>query len=167
MPRPRSNGFWTEEQISSFQSEARALLHRLRWSEEDLAAAISGNGHWADRKLVRLYLGRWPSQPLRQPPGWFAERVHRLLDEETTGRLAPKPPWVPRVSDTGTGRTIPAQKVLTEARQCPECVAEWQEGKRIWEDTWYFFGHPRAKFCSPQHRRAWRKRQRRNRRHAQ
>jgi hypothetical protein len=49
----------------------------------------------------------------------------------------------------------PGTVIVGSPKQCPECVAEVEEGKRHPTQTWYVFSHPQQKYCSIHHRRAW------------
>ena len=68
--------------------------------------------------------------------------------------LDPLPSWrvdpdsIPRSRHIGGG-----------PRQCPECVALYEEGELEEPDTWWWYGNTSRVYCSAAHGRAWRKRE--------
>lgn len=108
--------------------------------------------------LVRMYVGELESS--RQPSQGFIDRLSELgfnaTEYHTTSHLA---------KGVTTKEQLPhGTVVMGDPVQCPECAAEAEEGKRPWTKTWYVFPWGNQKYCCPEHRRAWYRRQRAARR---
>ncbi len=137
-------------ELHAVRQRLEALLARLGWDERDLDKAL-GYDPSRGRYTRQIRRGRHPSQRYR-------ERLAVLEAHVEAGRIAPKPAWAPALVYDPATAAVPVRRVLTEARQCAECVAECAEGRRAETDTWWWFGHPQARIC-PDHRAAWRRRQ--------
>ena len=115
-------------------------------------------GYRSNGYLVRMYLGELETD--RRPSARFLERLKAAgfspdgdgVDADTDLRPVTAAGIV-AVDDLPPGTVI-----LGHPRQCPECAAEADEGKRHPARTWYVFPHPQQRYCSPKHRRAWYKR---------
>ncbi len=139
----------TPEELLRFQVELRAFRTSLNYSPRELEEAL---GYESRGKLVRALEGCFPTP--RQPSREF---VWRLGEFKAVGPI-PKPPWAPALVYDPQAAAVPLERIKAEARRCLECAAETLEGRRPEAGSWYWFGHPRARFCSRQHRRAWRRR---------
>lgn len=110
-------------------------------------------GYNSDGLLVRTYLGELESS--RQPSQPFLDRLEKLgfsgSDYHTERHIAK--------GVSARTELPPGTHILSDPRQCPECAAEAQEGKRSWAQTWYVFPWGNQIYCCEEHRRAWYKRQ--------
>ncbi len=148
---------WTEQQVGNFRKTLRAWMVERSLDPEELEGLL---GYRSGGYLVRMYLGELETD--RPPSLAFRKRLEdvgfsgngRGLDFPAELRSVPS--GVVAAADLPSG-TI----VLGTPRQCPECVAEAEEGRRHPARTWYVFAHPNQKYCSPEHRRAWYRRRRR------
>jgi len=158
MPRPKIRP-WTDEELRRFQDRVRQLLDRLHWTQADLDVAL---GYAPQGKMTAQVLGLYGNGRHRQPSQPYVRKFERL----EAAPPAPKPPWghaVLPLRDLDRG-AVPLQRVLSSPRQCPMCLVEFRQGRRTESDTWWWFGHPRQRYCSPAHKRAWRRLQRSKRR---
>lgn len=156
---PASTGAWEPEEIRHFQALLRQAREELGYSPRLLEQEL---GYYSDGKYVRMLEGQWPSIPLRTPSRRFLQRLQGWL----LAGPEPLPPWSPLISLRCEHAAIPLRRILAAKRQCPECVAEWAEGRREERDTWWVYGHPRQRFCSKAHRRRWSRRDEAERRRA-
>jgi hypothetical protein len=150
---------WDEVTLTTFREALRLFMLEHELTPQGLEGQL---GYRSGGYLVRTYLGevRRPLPPSQR----FLERLERIgfsfspNGNEPSG--APQasvhhlPAGVVAVVELPVGTVIAGQP-----RQCPECVAEAVEGKRHPARTWYVFGHPNQRYCSPKHRRAWYRRQ--------
>ncbi len=153
---------WTDGQLKAWREALRAWMMERGYGPRELEDLL---GYNSGGYLVRMYLGELETS--RPPSARFVRRLEEVgFSPNGDGRQETFPadlrpvvaPGVVAVADLPPGTVI-----LGEPRQCPECAAEAEEGKRHPSRTWYVFPHPRQKYCSPEHRRAWRRRQRRRR----
>jgi len=110
-------------------------------------------GYNSDGLLVKMYLGELSTE--REPSDPFCEKLEGLGFD---GKVEPKSRKI-AMAAFAKREPPPGTVVLGEPRQCPECVAEAEEGKRAWTDTWYIFPWGNQKYCCEAHRRAWYRRQ--------
>jgi hypothetical protein len=156
--QPRAE--WSEQQLRAFQRKLRAWM-----AERDLDPQALGEllGYRSNGLLVRMYLG--DLETTRVPSVPFLERLEQAgFSGNGSGEEPILPVELhPVVSGVVAEASIaPGTVVLGQPRQCPECAAEAQEGKRHPARTWYVFAHPRQRYCCPKHRRAWYRRQKRS-----
>jgi hypothetical protein len=160
--QPRAE--WSEQRLRAFQDRLRAWM-----AERDLDAWALGEllGYRSNGLLVRMYLG--DLETTRVPSAPFLER---LKEAGFSGNGAGDEPIFPTelhpvVSGVVAVTSLtPGTVILGQPRQCPECLAEAEEGERHPARTWYIFAHPRQRYCSVEHRRAWYRRQRKRARDA-
>jgi hypothetical protein len=148
---------WDDNIIARFREALRAFMLERGLTPEMLEREL---GYRSKGYLVKTYLGE-VQKP--QPPSMpFLTRLTKIGFVFSPDGGAPPghvhhiPAGVVAIAELPPGTVI-----VGEARQCPECLAEAQEGKRHPDRTWYVFAHPRQKYCSARHGRAWRRRRRR------
>jgi len=143
--RPRLS----ETELGQLCQQVQELLDRVRWrdTELDRALGFDPDGRYTHKVLA----GR------RQPSQTYRARLAVLLALAARGEVQPTPPWAPVLVYQPLQGGVPLRRILAEARQCAECVAEHAEGRRAEADTWWWFGHPRARVC-PEHQAAYRRR---------
>jgi len=107
-------------------------------------------GYNSDGLLVRMYLGELESS--REPSNPFLDRLAEVGFDPDKSVTPQRKRTIYDIPSTA--------KIIAEPVQCPECVAEAEEGKRAWTETWYVFPWGNQKYCCVEHRRAWYKRQR-------
>jgi hypothetical protein len=150
---------WTDQGLAAFRQQLQAWMVDLDLDERGLEELL---GYNSQGYLVRMYLGVLPSS--RPPSARFLARLKRAGFSDN-GNLRPATfphqvysitSGVVAVADLPVGTVI-----FGTPRQCPECVAEAEEGLRPRARTYYVYAHPCQKYCSTEHRRAWHRRQRR------
>ncbi len=151
---------WDEVTLTAFREALRLFMAEQGLTPQTLEEQL---GYHSSGYLVRTYLGE-VEQPL-PPSQRFLDRLEHIgfsfspNGHNSPARLTfhPLPTGVVAVADLPPGTVI-----LGQPRQCPECAAEAEEGKRHPARTWYVFAHPNQRYCSPEHRRAWYRRQKRS-----
>jgi hypothetical protein len=148
---------WDEATLAAFREALRLWLLERGLTPQALETEL---GYRSKGYLVRTYLGE-VQRPLPPSPP-FLERLKRIGFSFSPDRRG-RPPRAVHHLPTGVAAVAelpPGTLIVGEPRQCPECAAEAGEGKRHPSRTWYVFAHPRQRYCSLQHRRAWHRRQR-------
>ena len=152
------NPTWDEAALTEFREALRLFMLERKLTPETLEGEM---GYRSSGYLVRTYLGEVqkpapPSQP-------FLNRLEQIgfsFSPNGNGKSIPSslhhlPAGVAAVAELPPGTVIVGQP-----RQCPECAAEAEEGKRHPARTWYVFAHSNQRYCSCRHRRAWYRRRR-------
>jgi hypothetical protein len=153
------NPAWDEVTLSEFREALRLFMVERELTAQMLEEEM---GYHSSGYLVRTYLGEVQSPtPPSQPFLKRLEEVGFSFSPDGNGRppstsLHHLPSGVAAVAELPPGTVIVGQP-----RQCPECAAEAEEGKRHPARTWYVFAHSNQKYCSPKHRRAWYRRNKR------
>jgi len=149
MGRPKVRR-WTAAEIDAFATRIEQLLDQLNWTPADLDLALR---YASSGKMTAQILGLYGDGHRRQPSVPYVQKFAQL-EANPPPR---KPPWTPRVlpADRKNGQFVAHDKILSPARQCPMCVVEFGQGLRREADTWWWFGHPRQRYCSPAHKKLW------------
>ena len=126
----------------------------MREEGYDAESLEDAMGYNSDGLLVRTYLGELESA--RQPSQAFIDKLSLLgFDGSRYRSSAHLAKGVIAKEELPPGTIVMGNPV-----QCPECVAEAEEGKRPWTKTWYVFSWGNQKYCCREHRSAWYRRQR-------
>ena len=152
------NPTWDEATLTEFREALRLFMLERHLTGQVLEERM---GYHSSGYLVRTYLGEVKSP--RRPSQPFLERLKQVgfsfspngNGNPTLASLHHLPAGVAAVAELPPGTVIVGQP-----RQCPECAAEAEEGKRHWARTWYVFAHSNQRYCSCRHRRAWYRRRR-------
>lgn len=151
---------WDKVTLAAFREALRLFMLERELTPRTLEELMD---YHSSGYLVRTYLGEVqrplpPSQPfLKRLEGTGFTFSPDGRDRPPQAGLHSLPAGVSAVAELPSGTVIAGQP-----RQCPECAAEAQEGKRHPARTWYVFAHPRQRYCCPKHRRAWYRRQKRS-----
>jgi len=140
---------WSEDEIRTFAEELKQFRTSLGLSPQDLEDIL---GYDSRGKYVRALEGEWG---LRQPSQRFLVR----LGEFKASNPQPKKPWIAHVAELLHADVVPLDRIDSECRQCPECLARVAEGLMDQAQTWFWPGHPRAIWCRA-HRKAGPRRRR-------
>jgi len=108
------------------------LLEALNWTPADLDIALR---YAPQGKMTAQILGLYGNGRRRQPSVPYVQKFAVLEADPPP----PKPPWAPLLLPCAGGEqgAVPVGRILAASRQCPECVAEFEEGRRREEDTWW------------------------------
>lgn len=144
---------WDEATLTAFREALRWFMLERELTPQALEERL---GYRSNGYLVHTYLGE-VKRPL-PPSQRFLERLEQIgfsfspngHDSPTRTSVHHLPAGVVAVAELPPGTMIVGQP-----RQCPECVAEAEEGRRHPARTWYVFAYPNQKYRSLEHRRAW------------
>ncbi len=81
-------------------------------------------------------------------PGWMHNKVTLYFSHDGPMRAVRRAIWARATQPLPDGVMI-----LGEARQCPECVIEMENGNMLEHQTWYVFPYDSQLYCSKTHRR--------------
>ena len=150
---------WDEASLADFREALRLFMLERELTPQTLEELL---GYRSSGYLVRTYLGEVkrphpPSQP-------FLERLEQVgFSFSPNGHGGPAQTGIHHLPAgvVAVAELPPGTIVVGQPRQCPECAAEAQEGRRHPARTWYVFAYANQRYCSPRHRRAWYRRRRR------
>ena len=146
-----SRPHWTEADLIAFRQRLQDWMDEQGIGPQELEQQL---GYSSGGCLVRMYLGELETS--RAPSATFVARLKEAGFSPNGGHRPTTPDQLHRIRAgvVAVADLPPGTVVLGEPRQCPECLAEVEEGTRHPARTWYVFPHPNQRYCCLRHRRA-------------